>query len=116
MMNASIEILTRLRSELVEKMQEEERRSMYNPISERIKIYTTHFPALLKKYTGKARLTKEFGEELEKLSRQDERLQKEIDDGYDYCKESDKAIKDIIDLKMQIAQVDNQIYFARRRS
>lgn len=114
-MNASVEILERLRAELVKKMEAADKRSMYSPVSERIKIHTSVFPALLHKYRGKDRLTKEFGAELEKICREDERLMREIDAGYDYVKESDKAIKEFVDLKMQISEVDSQIYFAKRR-
>lgn len=114
-MNASVKILERLRAELVVKMEAADKRSMYSPVSERIKIHTTRLPDLLHRYRGKDRLTKEFGAELEKICREDERLMREIDAGYDYVKESSKAVNELVDLKMQISEVDNQIFFAKRR-
>jgi hypothetical protein len=114
-MQHAAEILNRLREELVAKMHEADRRSMYNPVCERIKLHTSLFPKLLEKYQGKARLTEEFSDELDKLAEEDARLMKEIEDGYDYVAESNKAIDELIDLKIQIEQVDAQIFFTRPR-
>lgn len=114
-MQHAAEILKRLREELVEKMYEADKRSMYNPVCERIKLHTNLFPKLLERYQGKARLTKEFSDELDKLAAEDDRLMKEIDGGYDYVTESNKAIDELIDIKMQIEQIDQQIYFTRPR-
>lgn len=87
----------------------------YNPKIEFIKLHTSEFPALLRKYKGEQRLTKDFQDELNELARREEVLEKESKD-FDGVAHGDKICKELVSAQMELQDVERELYFIQRKN
>lgn len=113
-MSYRLKILEEMRDKLRAEVARLEPLMTYNPKVAFIKLHTSEFPALLKKYVGEQRFTKEFNDELNAIATREEELKKESE-GFDAIAHGDKICKELVAAQMELQDVEREIYFLRAK-